>query len=98
MKNIHFNAAKNHQTKQFCVKYRPIDAQEPRPSIEALWRALGTYNRIVVGQRAAVPIETAFRTLKETALDAKARYPHLDVVILEDGREMFPATTTDAIH
>lgn len=90
-KNIHFTAATNRPTNQYCVKYRPTDAQESRPSLETLGRALGTYRQAVVGERSAPPIETAFRTLEEAAFAAKARYPHLGVAILGDGREMFPS-------
>jgi len=89
MSYTHFNAAKIHHTKQFCVQYQPIDAQAERPSLDALWQALSTYNGIIFAKRPAVPAETAFRTLKDAALAARATYPHIRLEVLEDNREMF---------
>ena len=90
MTDTPFRAIKNRQAKKYCVKYRPTDPQS-RPSFGTLWRALASYDSAVLGETTALTVETAYRTLKGAAMDAKAQYPRIGLTILEDDREMFPA-------
>jgi len=98
MKKIHVESVKSKQIKQFCVKYHPSSAGEARPSIDALWDALSTYANKANGIWIATRIGTAYRTLKEATLDAKARHPSIGLTILENGRDMFPTVDSVAIH
>lgn len=98
MRKIKVKPTKNRLTKQHCVKYHPTGAHEARPPLEPVWRALGAYNSVWVGEKTRVPVGTAYKTLKAAALDVRARYPHLRIEILEDGREMFPDAGQKSIH
>ena len=88
MKIIQSKVSTTVPTKKFCIRYSPIDPQADRPSLDALWQALRTYDGIVIAKQPAA-VETAFDMLKQATLTARASYPRIRLEVLEDGREMF---------
>lgn len=87
MKNPRTKAPKKSQ--QICVTYRPEDSTAPRPSLDALWKAVGAYSVVAAGKTSSAQEEAMLQLLKEAVMASRLTYPRLSVEVLQDGREMF---------